>query len=145
MRYFLRRRMYSLWGSTPTQNHQLPSGDYAVAQGMFHIAYQRHQRSTMHIEKGSVANRAQRNPSTAKVHNLSCKSTPKRLFSHSNKGQLQSGTDRSTNEVTKQDVTQKNRLYRSVLRSRPTPCNISLLQAQSKPTFLFKNFSTGKE
>ena len=63
---------------------------------------------------------------------------PKRLFFHRNKGQLQSDTGRSTNEVIKQDVTQKNRLYRSVLCSRPTPCNRSLLQAQSNPTFFFK-------
>ena len=69
--------MYSLWGSTPAQNHQLPSGDYAVAQGMFCIAYQRHQRSTMRIGKESAANGAQRNPSTAKVHDLSCKIAPR--------------------------------------------------------------------
>ena len=69
--------MCSLWGSTPAQNHQLPSGDYAVAQGMLCIAYQRHQRSTIHIEKVSVANGAQQNPSTAKVHNLSCKIVPR--------------------------------------------------------------------
>ena len=77
MRYFLRRRMYSLWGSTPAQNQQLPSGDYAVAQGMFYIAYQRHQRSTMHIGKDSAANKAQRKPLTAQVHNLSCKIAPR--------------------------------------------------------------------
>ena len=69
--------MYSLWGSTPAQNHQLPSGDYAVVQGMFYIAYQRHRRSTMCIEERSAANGAQKNPSTAKVHNLSCKIVPR--------------------------------------------------------------------
>ena len=76
-RCFLRRRMYYLWGSTPAQNHQLPSYDYAVAQGIFRITYQRHQRSTMHIGKESAASGAQRNPSTAKVHNLSCKIAPR--------------------------------------------------------------------
>ena len=73
MRCFLRQRMYSLWGSTLAENHQLPSGDYAVAQGMFYIAYQCHRRNTMCIEKRSAANGAQRNPSIAKVHHLSCK------------------------------------------------------------------------
>ena len=69
--------MYSLWGSTPAQNHHLPSGDYAIAQGMFCIANQRHQRSTMRTGKESAANGGQRNPSTAKVHNLSCKIAPR--------------------------------------------------------------------
>ena len=69
--------MYPLWGSTPAQNHQLPSGDYAVAQGMFFRAYQRHQRSTMRIEKERAVNGAQWYASTAKVHNLSCKRVPR--------------------------------------------------------------------
>ena len=69
--------MYPLWGSTPAQNHQLPSGDYAVAQGMFFRAYQRHQRNTIRIENERAVNGAQRNASTAKVHNLSCKRVPR--------------------------------------------------------------------
>ena len=72
--------MCPLWGSTPAQNHQLPSGDYTVEQGMFYRAYQRHQRSTMRMEKEHAANRAQRNASTAKVHNLSCKRVPRDSF-----------------------------------------------------------------
>ena len=72
--------MCPLWGSTPAQNHQLPSGDYAVEQGMFLRAYQRHQRSTMRMEKERAANGAQRNASTAKVHNLSCKRVPRDSF-----------------------------------------------------------------
>ena len=47
--------------------------------------------------------------------------SPKRLFSHSNKEQLQPSTDRSTNKATKQDVSQENWLYRNYVRSRPTP------------------------
>ena len=69
--------MYPLWGSTPAQNHQLPSGDYAVAQGMFFRAYQRHQRSTIRIEKERTVNGSQRYASTAKVPNLSCKRVPR--------------------------------------------------------------------
>ena len=46
--------MYSLWGSTLAQNHQLASGDYAIVQGMFCGACQRHRRSTMCIEKGAL-------------------------------------------------------------------------------------------
>ena len=69
--------MYSLWGSSPAQNLQLPSGDYAVAQAMLFTTYQRHRCSTVHIEKDGVANGAQRNPSTTKVHNLSCKMVPR--------------------------------------------------------------------
>ena len=76
-RCFLKRCMYPLWGSTPAQNHRLPSGDYAVAQGMFFGAYQRHQRSTIRIEKERAVNGAQRNASTVKVHNLSCKKVPR--------------------------------------------------------------------
>ena len=72
--------MCPLWGSTPAQNHQLPSGDYAVEQGMFFRAYQRHQRSTMRVEKGHAANGAQRNASTAKVHDLSYKRVPRDSF-----------------------------------------------------------------
>ena len=40
---------------------------------MFCIAYQRHQCSKMRIEKESGANGAQRNTTTANLHNLSCK------------------------------------------------------------------------
>ena len=69
--------MYSLWGNTPAQNYQLPSSDYAVAWSMCCIAYQCHRRSTMHTGIGSAANGAQRNPSPAKVHNLSCKIVPR--------------------------------------------------------------------
>ena len=69
--------MYPLWGNTPAQNHQLPSGDYAIVQGMFFRAYQHHQRSTMRIEKERAINGAQRNASTVKVHNLSCKRVPR--------------------------------------------------------------------
>ena len=69
--------MCPLWGSTLAQNLQLPSGDYVVEQSMFFRAYQRHQRRTMRIRKESAANGAQRNPSTAKVHDLSCKIAPR--------------------------------------------------------------------
>ena len=69
--------MYTLWGSNPAQNHQLSSGDYAVAQNMFFRARQRHQRSTISIEKERAVNGAQRNASTAKRHNLSCKRVPR--------------------------------------------------------------------
>ena len=72
--------MCPLWGSTPAQNHQLPSGDYAVEQGMFFRAYQRHQCSTMCMEKERAANGAQQNASTTKVHNLSCKRVPRDSF-----------------------------------------------------------------
>ena len=69
--------MHPLWGNTPAQNHQLPSGDYAVEQGMFFRAYQRHQRSTTCIERERAVNGAQRDAYTAKVHNLSCKVVPR--------------------------------------------------------------------
>ena len=83
---------------------------------------------------------------------FNCQGTPpqlqnclKGLSTHSNKGQLQSGTGKSTNKVTKQDVSQENRFHKNVLRPRPISCNKSLLQSQPKPTFFFKQDSTNKE
>ena len=53
----------------------------------------------------------------------------KGLSTHSNKGQLQSGTGRSTNKVTKQDVSQENRFYKNVPRLCP-----NTLQQTASPT-----------
>ena len=56
------------------------------------------------------------------------------LSTHSNKGQLQSGTGRSTNKVTKQDVSQENRFYKNVPRPRP-----NTLQQIPSPTTIQTN------
>ena len=94
--------MCPLWGSTPAQNHQLPSGHYAVEQGMFFRAYQRHHRSTMRMEKERTANGAQWNASTAKVHNLSCKRVPRDSFLKATKNSCnQTQTDPPTRSPNK--------------------------------------------
>ena len=68
----------------------------------------------------------------------------KRLFFHSPKKQWKSGTGRSTNKFTKRDALQESSLCRNVVCPGPTPSNISLLQAQSNPTFLFRKDSSTK-
>ena len=66
-----------LVGQHPNTNQELPSGDCAIAQGMFFKAYQCHRHSTICIEKKSTIKGAQWNPSRAKIHNLSWKIVPR--------------------------------------------------------------------
>ena len=59
--------------------------------------------------------------------------SPKRLFSHNNKEQLQSDIDRSTNKVTKQDVSQKTAFV-----------GMLCVHAQNLPTYPFSSHNSNQ-
>ena len=135
--------MYSLWRSTLAQNHQLPSGDYAVAQGMFFRAYQRHQRNTIRIEYERAVNGAQRNTSTAKVHNLSCKRVPRDSSLTATKiscNQTQTGLPTKSPSR----MLHRKTAFTKFFSFASNTFNVSLLQALTKPTFLFTKAPTNK-
>ena len=136
--------MYPLWGSTPAQNHQLLSGDYAVAQGMFFRAYQRHQRSTMHIEKSAlsidrnVMLRQPRYPTSA------AKESQETLLSQQQK--TAATKHRQVHQQSHQEGCFTGKLpFQNFWSFAPNTFNVSLLQALTKPTFVFTKGPTNKE
>ena len=136
--------MYPLWGSTPAQNHQLPSGDYAVAQGMFFRAYQRHQRSTIHIEKSALSidrNGMLRQP---RYPTSAAKESQETLLSQKQK--TAATKHRQVHQQSHQEGCFTGKLpLQKFCSFAPNTFNISLLQALTKPTFLFTKGPTNKE
>lgn len=136
--------MYPLWGSTPAQNHQLPSGDYAVAQGMFFRAYQRHQRSTIHIEKSALSidrNGMLRQP---RYPTSAAKESQETLLSQQQK--TAATKHRQVHQQSHQEGCFTGKLpLQKFCSFAPNTFNISLLQALTKPTFLFTKGPTNKE
>ena len=136
--------MYPLWGSTPAQNRQLPSGDYAVAQGMFFRAYQRHQRSTIHIEKSALSmdhNGMLRQP---RYTTSAAKESRETLLSQ--KQRTIATKHRQVHQQSHQEGCLTGKLpLQKFCSFAPNTFNISLLQALTKPTFLFTKGPTNKE